>query len=277
MKWLQYLTPVKSIDFNETKAMIDQSQGDGVILLDVRQPKEYKQAHIPGATLIPLPELGDRLDEVDRDRPTLIYCATGGRSRVAAQMMAGNGFKNIYNVAGGIKAWEAGKAVGPPDLGMDLFDGKQTPEEILKTAYSLEEGLRDFYLSMSEEAPGAEIKSLFLKLSEIEIKHQDSIVAAYQGLGHPEVTSKDFSGMVEKKAMEGGMTTQEYLDMFNPDLSSAVDVISLAMSIEAQALDLYHRVGADLTNEAARAIVLKIADEEKIHLESLGKLMDSLG
>jgi rhodanese-related sulfurtransferase/rubrerythrin len=276
MKWLQYLTPVKSVDFNETKSMIDQAQGDGVILLDVRQPKEYQQAHIPGATLIPLPELGDRLDEVDRDNPVLIYCATGGRSRVAAQMMAGNGFKNIYNVAGGIKAWKAGKAVGPPDLGMDLFEGKQSPEEILKTAYSLEEGLRDFYLSMSEEAPAAEIKSLFLKLSEIEVKHQESIVEAYQGLGHPEVTLQDFSGMVEEKAMEGGMTTREYLDRFNPDLSSAVDVISLAMSIEAQALDLYHRVGAQLTDAAARSIVLKIADEEKAHLESLGKLMDSL-
>jgi rhodanese-related sulfurtransferase len=73
MKWLQYLTPVKSIDFNETKSMIDQAQGDGVILLDVRQPKEYQKAHLPGATLIPLPELGDRLDEVDREKPVLIY------------------------------------------------------------------------------------------------------------------------------------------------------------------------------------------------------------
>jgi rubrerythrin len=190
--------------------------------------------------------------------------------------MAGKGFKNIYNVAGGIKAWKAGTAVGPPDLGMDLFDGKQTPEEILKTAYSLEEGLKDFYLSMSKEAPRAEVTSLFLKLAEIEVKHQESILGAYQELGHPEVTLAAFSAMVKEKAMEGGMTTQEYLDMFNPDLSSAVDVISLAMSIEAQALDLYHRVGADLEDDAARRIVLKIGDEEKGHLERLGKLMDSL-
>lgn len=73
MKWLQFLTPVKSIDFTETKSMIDQAKGGEVTLLDVRQPGEYQQAHIPGATLIPLPELGDRLDEVDPEKPVLIY------------------------------------------------------------------------------------------------------------------------------------------------------------------------------------------------------------
>lgn len=73
MKWLQFLTPVKSIDVNETNAMIDQARGDEVVILDVRQPNEYQKAHIPGAVLIPLPELGDRMDEVDKDKPVLIY------------------------------------------------------------------------------------------------------------------------------------------------------------------------------------------------------------
>ena len=276
MKWLQYLTPVKSIDFDETKSMIDQARGDDVILLDVRQPKEYKNAHIPGATLIPLPELADRIDEVGKDKPVLVYCATGGRSRVAAQMMSGKGFKKIYNVAGGIKAWQAEKAVGSKDLGMELFVGKQTPEQVLEIAYSLEEGLRDFYQSMAKQAPEEQIESLFLKLAEIEVKHQEAIVSAYQGLGHPDVSAEDLSGAAAQKALEGGMTTREYLDLFSPDLSSAEDVIGLAMSIEAQALDLYLRVGADLADADARAIILKIADEEKVHLASLGRLMDSL-
>ena len=276
MKWLQFLTPVESIDFDRTKSMIDRAKADEVVLLDVRQPKEYQQAHIPGAVLIPLPELGDRLDEVAKEKPVLVYCASGGRSRVAAQMMAGKGFSKIFNVAGGIKAWQAGTAVGPPDLGMDLFDGNETPEEILKTAYSLEEGLRDFYESMADKAPGDQVKSLFLKLSAIEVKHQAAIVSAYEDLGHPGTTAEIFGGMVEKKALEGGMTTDEYMNLFDPDLSSPVEVVSLAMSIEAQALDLYQRVAANLDNTDARKIVLKIADEEKVHLESLGKLMDSL-
>lgn len=73
MKWMQFFTPAKSIGFDETKSMIDKARSDEIMILDVRQPKEYEQSHIPGATLIPLPELGDRLDEVDPHKPVLVY------------------------------------------------------------------------------------------------------------------------------------------------------------------------------------------------------------
>ena len=82
--------------------------------------------------------------------------------------------------------------------------------------------------------------------------------------------------MVEIKALEGGLSTREYLDLFNPDLNSEIDVISLAMSIEAQALDLYQRVSSKVKNPQSRGIINKIGDEEKVHLESLGKLLDNL-
>ena len=73
MKWMQFLTPAKSIDFKQTRAMIADAGADAITILDVRQPGEYKQAHIPGATLIPLPELGDRLGEIDSEKPVLVY------------------------------------------------------------------------------------------------------------------------------------------------------------------------------------------------------------
>ncbi|MCG8686752.1 MAG: hypothetical protein MI892_17870 [Desulfobacterales bacterium] len=73
MKWMQFLTPAKSIDFKKTKSIIDESGTDQVTILDVRQPKEYEQSHIPGAILIPLPQLGDRLSEIDRKKPVLVY------------------------------------------------------------------------------------------------------------------------------------------------------------------------------------------------------------
>jgi hypothetical protein len=61
----------------------------------------------------------------------------GGRSRVAAQMLAGMGFKEVINMAGGIKAWNSNKAIGSEDLGLDLFTGQETPQEALIVAYSL--------------------------------------------------------------------------------------------------------------------------------------------
>lgn len=182
----------------------------------------------------------------------------------------------MFNVAGGIKAWHAKTAIGPQDLGMDLFNGKEDAGDVLKVAYSLEQGLREFYVTMEQAATHPKIKDLFAKLSDIEVKHQMSIYLAYNDMNKKDVGKDEFEKMVETKALEGGLSTREYLDLFKPDLDSPRDVISLAMSIEAQALDLYQRVSVKIENQASRDIVNKIANEEKAHLASLGKLMDSL-
>ena len=113
-------------------------------------------------------------------------------------------------------------------------------------------------------------------LSDIEVKHQMSIYLAYNDISDVEVDKEEFEKMVETKALEGGLSTREYLDLFNPDLNSEIDVISLAMSIEAQALDLYQRLSTKIKNPGSKDIINKIANEEKVHLESLGKLIDSL-
>ena len=200
----------------------------------------------------------------------------GGRSRVAAQMLSGKGFKTVLNVSGGIKAWKAKTAIGPQDLGMDLFSGMEDPQAVLKAAYSLEQGLCDFYIAMKEEAENKQVKDLFEKLSQIEVSHQKSIYTAYNQISKDQPGRAEFEKMVEIKALEGGLSTREYLDLFNPDLGSEIDVISLAMSIEAQALDLYQRVSVKIKNPGSRDIINRIANEEKVHLASLGKLMDSL-
>ncbi len=159
---------------------------------------------------------------------------------------------------------------------MDLFTGRETPGDILKVAYSLEQGLRDFYETMEKKAFDPKVRDLFAKLGEIEIKHQASIYEAYEKMDPAPVSRDDFEKTVEAAVLEGGMTTDQYLDRFKPDLGSEKQVLSLAMSIEAQALDLYQRTAATLSDSASKGILHKIADEEKAHLTSLGRLMDSL-
>jgi sulfur-carrier protein adenylyltransferase/sulfurtransferase len=73
MRWKQFFTPVKSVDANAGKQMIDDAASGDLTILDVRQPNEYEAGHLPGARLIPLPELADRLDELDKQKPTLVY------------------------------------------------------------------------------------------------------------------------------------------------------------------------------------------------------------
>lgn len=73
MKWKQFFTRVKSISTTEAKELWHSSQNGDLLYLDVRQPKEYKQGHLPGAKLIPLGDLDKRLDELNPDQPTVVY------------------------------------------------------------------------------------------------------------------------------------------------------------------------------------------------------------
>jgi molybdopterin/thiamine biosynthesis adenylyltransferase/rhodanese-related sulfurtransferase len=74
-------------------------------LIDVREVFEYEIARIDGAKLIPLGEIADRLNELQRERPIVIHCHSGRRSAEAVQLLQQRGFANVYNLDGGIDAW----------------------------------------------------------------------------------------------------------------------------------------------------------------------------
>ena len=65
--------PVKNMDADEAKAFIEKHEQGTFTILDVRQPGEYEEAHIPGTKLVPLPQLRDALDELDPESPTIVY------------------------------------------------------------------------------------------------------------------------------------------------------------------------------------------------------------
>jgi sulfur-carrier protein adenylyltransferase/sulfurtransferase len=191
-------------------------------------------------------------------------------------MLSGKGFKQVINMSGGIKAWNDRVAFGPEDQGLELLTGNESIEETLIIAYSLEAGLQDFYLTMIDKVSADAVKSLFRKLSDIEVIHQNRILEEYIHITGKEIDRDTFeSGKVEK-AVEGGLTTDEYIRLFKPDWNALPDIVDLAMSIEAQALDLYSRAANRSADERSRAAMKKIAEEERAHLEQLAKLMDTL-
>jgi rubrerythrin len=200
----------------------------------------------------------------------------GGRSRVAAQMLAGKGFENVYNLTGGFKGWKSEAAFGQEDLGIELFAGVESAEQALVVAYSLEDGLRDFYVSMIPEVANNAAKNLFQKLSEIEIKHQDRILNEYATITGEPVTREKFEKNILPEIVEGGLTTREYIDLFEPDMESAADIVELAMSIEAQALDLYMRAAEKSSTPQSKNVLIQIAEEEREHMAQLGKLMERI-
>lgn len=96
---------VKDIEAVELKTLLDSGNGSRPTVLDVREPWEYRQGHLPGAVLVPLAELAARVNEFDPETPIAVICATGNRSQSAAALLGQKGFKTVYNVRGGTLAW----------------------------------------------------------------------------------------------------------------------------------------------------------------------------
>ena len=129
---------------------------------------------------------------------------------------------------------------------------------------------------MIDKVADRQVKQLFQKLSQIEVKHQDRILSEYAKIAGAAVSRDEFEKTQVMPAMEGGLTTEEYLQRYRVDLKRPAEVISLAMAIEAQALDLYHRAAERSETEATGSALMQIANEERSHLQQLGKLFETL-
>ncbi len=96
------------VDVDTAAAMVE----DGAFLLDVREPDEWTAGHVEGATLIPLGQLADRVDEVPRDQQVVVMCRSGNRSAEGRDILLQAGFPSVTSLAGGINDWIAqGKPV----------------------------------------------------------------------------------------------------------------------------------------------------------------------
>lgn len=99
--------PIAEISVDELTTLAD----GGAVVVDVRMPDEYDEAHVPGALLIPLPELTTRHGEIPATDTVYVICRSGGRSLKACEFLVGGG-RDAVNVAGGTLAWiEAGLPV----------------------------------------------------------------------------------------------------------------------------------------------------------------------
>jgi rhodanese-related sulfurtransferase len=92
----------RNVSTEEAKQLIDNKE---VVVLDVRTPEEYQAGHIPNAILIPLQELENKLNDLDKEEPYLVVCRSGNRSAQASEILTNNSFTNIYNMTGGMNSW----------------------------------------------------------------------------------------------------------------------------------------------------------------------------
>lgn len=94
-----------SQDLDPTALAARLKNGDTPVLLDVREQWEFDTAALPGATLMPLGALQQRVGELDKEADYVVYCHHGGRSAMAAQFLRSQGFATVANLEGGIEEW----------------------------------------------------------------------------------------------------------------------------------------------------------------------------
>jgi phage shock protein E len=86
-----------------------------LFVLDVRTPQEYAEGHVPGAVNVPHDQLASRLAEVPKDKDVVLYCKSGRRAGIAADVLAANGYTRLSHLEGDMNAWiEKGRPIAKP-------------------------------------------------------------------------------------------------------------------------------------------------------------------
>ena len=109
--WIDAGRPVASVDQIPAAEISGWLEADPRrTLVDIREASERTDGAIPGSKSIPLPELREHLNGLDRDAPIAVHCRGGYRSAIAASVLQAAGFKDVINVTGGYDAWALANA-----------------------------------------------------------------------------------------------------------------------------------------------------------------------
>ncbi len=243
---------------------------DEFLIVDVRQPREYTGGHIPGARLIPLGDLVKNPHQLPEDRELIFYCASGSRSGVAAELTAESGAvrKTLYNMMGGMHAWEGGELTGFPQL--RIFDLNSPIENLLTTAMKLEKGALSFYAEVRNRYLNTELETIFTRLGEAEMQHARAVYG-YLKVRRTQVDDFDsYFHYLTADILEGGIPLETAVHaLAEMDGDSCIAILEFALHIELSAYDLYRTVANQIEPAESRDMFLSLSQAEKGHMQTL--------
>jgi rhodanese-related sulfurtransferase len=264
---------IKDLTPEQLRQFIQEHDEKSYLLLDVRQPGEYEDFHIPGARLIPLPELVQTVDSLPADKTLIFYCHVGGRSLAAASMAEEEiqGAGDIYNLTGGIMAWDQATISSQPHV--QLFDG-QTTLEMFRTAINLEKGAMRFYTHISDANPNQSWSEVFGHLAKAEMAHAKTVHEAWK---RKDAELEPFEQLFERldgEVLEGGLALKDAMtQLASAEVKTCLRMLEMALKIEYSAYDLYRTLAHQLPESEGSEVFLSLAQAEKGHM---GLLIDAI-
>ncbi len=270
-----YDSEFKDITTEELKQFIKSHNEKEYLLVDVRQPDEYSEGHIPGAKFIPLNELVSDLSGLPANRNLVFYCHSGGRSLAAASIFFEEGIteKTIYNLEGGILAWEGKTLKGFPKI--QVFDKTKAPVELLLTAMDLEKGAWRFYTYILDNISVDPIITTLEQLSKAEIAHARTVYGFWKKAASAPISFDELYASLKGEILEGGESLVEVLGYLeNIEENRCLQILELALHIEYAAFDLYKTMADHAKDQTIRDSFLSIAQAEKSHMRMLIRALD---
>ncbi len=256
---------IDSISSERTREIVSSRDLDQYQLVDVRQPGEYAKGHLPGALLLPLGDLAARAAELDGDKQTIVYCRSGVRSKTACQILARLGFDQVLDMKGGITSYNGEQVEGGVDAGLEFFMDHDF-DSAYEMAFTMEAGLKNFYLVLADEAETDEDRQTLIKLSQFEDGHMTRLRKKFGEVCF------DYDSTI----IEGGIDVEEMISYFGDQLFSRQSIFQLAMKLEAQAFDLYSRLARKHQGEDIDSFYQTMAADEHKHLVRISKELDNL-
>lgn len=264
----------QDISVERVRAYLAQHEEQDYVLVDVRQPDEYTKGHIPGAILIPLGEIPERMGELPTDKDIILYCRSGKRSKGAAifvgsqPQVAGT----VFNMSGGILAWNGELLPATPQL--KVFDLSGGDHEILLRAMELERGAGLFYSTLSQQhdtAPWAEVLS---KLAGAEEAHARMIYRFWaEGHADPPTFASVYAGL-KGDIVEGGIAIAALLAMLADEPSAPCRAtLEMALGIEYAAYDLSRNMAHRWRGQPLESVFHAIAEAEKEHMRLVSRAL----
>jgi rhodanese-related sulfurtransferase/rubrerythrin len=270
-------TPIETMFADEFRDYRASRREREYVLIDVRQEQEYRTNHIPGARLIPLPEIEQRIGELDPDKELLLYCHSGNRSRAAAMLVRDSGLapRRLINLQGGISAWDGAVLPDMPSIGS--LKHNLGYEETLYQALNMEKGAFLLYHGLKERFPDAPLTAALANLERMEKRHARAVFSLFvRAAGLPEeVGFEAMFASLPGDIVEGGKPLQIWVDRFSGGELSGEKCLALAetaLGIELAAYDLYRSLADRAQTLPEQRDFLVLAEQEKGHVRVLSRM-----
>jgi len=276
MKLSSAVDEIKTLSPAEVKAILDEDKRGEFLLIDVRQPVEYEEGHLPGSVLMPLDELESRRDELFRElysgRKAIIYCRSGRRSMAAAIALCDLGLKNLYILEGGLNNWNFKTLKGKMEKKSRVLGKTADVKDVLVIAMKIEKMAYDYYTSARDKAKFTTARMVFHQLGDVELSHMrrlylrlTSELPESAGLSNIDNYLKQF----DKESNDVDIEVNAVLMQDYQEMKSEADALEIAIEREYLANDFYKRAASVVDDDEVKALLHGLSHDERGHAATL--------